>query len=63
MIAIYEFKDLEQQKAQQLSDSLGYKNKINKNTALSEIFNTEENVFQEEKVLKIGFNFTNSKVA
>lgn len=63
MIAIYEFKDLEQQKAQQLSDSLGYKNNINKNTPLSEIFNTEENVFQEEKVLKIGFNFNNSKVA
>ena len=46
-----------------LTDSLGYKNKINKNTPLSEIFNTEENVFQEEKEIKIGFNFTNSKVA
>jgi hypothetical protein len=63
MIAIYEFKDLEQQKAQQLSDSLGFKSKINKNTALSEIFNKEDNVFQEEKEIKIGFNFTNCKVA
>ena len=62
MIAIYEFKDLEQKKAQQLSDSLGYKNKINKNTPLSEIFTPEENVFQEEKELKIGFNFNNTKV-
>ncbi len=63
LIAKYEFKDLEQSKAQVLSNELGFHTTIDKNTALSEIFNQDEKVFQTEKEEKIGFSLGEKKVA
>lgn len=63
LIAKYEFKALEQSKAQELSNSLGFKTTLNKDTALSEIFNQDEKEFQSEKDVKIGFNLADKKVA
>ncbi len=54
LIAKYEFKELEQEKAQQLSDKLGFKTKISTNTLLTDIYNQDENGYQQEKK-KIGF--------
>jgi len=42
LIANYEFKALHSEKAQKLSDSLGYKYKIDSDRTLSEIFNPDE---------------------
>lgn len=62
LIAKYEFKDLEQNKAQELSNSLGFKTNIKKNMALSEIFNQDEKAFQTENEVKIGFNVGDQKI-
>ena len=54
LIAKYEFKALEVPKAQQLSDKLGFKTKILTTTMLTDIYNQNENDFQEKKSV-IGF--------
>lgn len=54
LIAKYEFKALEVGKAQQLSDKLGYQTKILKPTILTDIYNQNENDYQEKKC-RIGF--------
>lgn len=54
LIAKYEFKELEIQKAQQLSDKLGFKTQIAQPTILTDIYNQTENVYLEEKKA-IGF--------
>lgn len=54
LIAKYEFKALEVAKAQQLSDKLGFKTKILEPTILTDIYNQNENDFQEKKSV-IGF--------
>lgn len=54
LIAKYEFKALEIQKAQQLSDKLGFKTKITNPTILTDIYNHNESDFKESKN-KIGF--------
>ncbi len=54
LIAKYEFKALEVDKAQQLSDKLGFKTKITNPTILTDIYNQNENEFKESKN-KIGF--------
>jgi hypothetical protein len=42
LIAIYEFKELQKNKAQVLTESLGHKNSIEKDTLLTEIYNQDE---------------------
>lgn len=54
LIAKYEFKELEIQKAQQLSNKLGFQSEIQKPTILTDIYNQEENDFKEMKN-RIGF--------
>jgi len=54
LIAKYEFKELSVDKAQTLSDSLGFGTKITKPVTLSDIYNQEHPDFREEKN-KIGF--------
>jgi hypothetical protein len=54
LIAKYEFKALEVTKAQQLSDKLGFQTEILKPTILTDIYNQNENDFQEKKSV-IGF--------
>lgn len=54
LIAKYEFKALEVSKAQQLSDKLGFKTKIQNPTILTDIYNQNENDFQQKKSV-IGF--------
>ena len=54
LIAKYEFKALEVAKAQQLSDKLGFKTVISKPTILTDIYNQNENDFQNKKSV-IGF--------
>ncbi len=49
LIAKYEFKALETAKAQQLSDQLGFQTKIIKPTILTDIYNQNENDFQQKK--------------
>lgn len=63
LIAKYEFKELQQNKAQELSNTLGFKTRLMHNTSLAEIFNQDEMVFQPENEVKIGFNFKDGKVA
>ncbi len=55
LIAKYEFKALEINKAQALSDSLGYKNTIKAPTKLSDIYNQNDASFEEQPSVKIGF--------
>jgi len=55
LIAEYEFQDLKQEKAQRLSDSLGFKNTIIEDMTLSEIYNQNDKSFKKEKK-RIGFN-------
>ena len=56
LIASYEFKALQKEKAQQLSDSLGYKTKMEKDMTLAEIYNQEKNRFETGKgKQRIGF--------
>jgi len=54
LIAKYEFKALEVGKAQQLSDKLGFQTEILTPTILTDIYNQNENDFQEKKRV-IGF--------
>ncbi len=54
LIAKYEFKALEINKAQQLSDKLGFQTKILEPTILTDIYNQNESDFKEKK-RKIGF--------
>jgi ATPase family associated with various cellular activities (AAA) len=54
LIAKYEFKALTIAKAQQLSDKLGFETKIILPTILTDIYNQNENDFQQKK-RKIGF--------
>ena len=63
LIAQYDFKDLEQTKAQDLSNSLGFTAIINNALPLSDIFNQDEKIFTPEKDIKIGFNIKEKKVA
>lgn len=49
LIAKYEFKDLEVQKAQMLSTKLGFRTEINSSMTLSAIYNQEEKDFQQIK--------------
>ena len=56
IIAEYEFKELSVDKAQKLSDKLGFNSKISKPTILTDIFNQTEKDFQEKKGIgKVGF--------
>lgn len=56
LIAKYEFKDLEIEKAQQLSNKLGYKTNVNKPMTLTSIYNQDENDFiQSRNNNSIGF--------
>lgn len=54
LIAKYEFKSLEVTKAQQLSDKLGFQTEILIPTILTDIYNQNENDFQQKKRV-IGF--------
>jgi hypothetical protein len=54
LIAMYEFGKLEQSKAQQLSDKLGYKNEIKEAMTLANIYNQDELKFSDNNI-KIGF--------
>jgi hypothetical protein len=57
LIANYEFKELDIDKAQMLSDKLGFKTRIQHPMTLTDIYNQEEPVFQQNKNLApIGFN-------
>lgn len=56
LIAKYEFKELEVEKAQQLSNKLGFKTTIKEPMTLTNIYNQEEKDFQEiKKRSSIGF--------
>jgi hypothetical protein len=56
LIAKYEFKELEVEKAQALSDKLSFNSKIYKPMTLTEIYNQQELTFQENiKRNEIGF--------
>lgn len=55
LIAKYEFKELETQKAQKLSDKLGFQTEINKPMTLTEIYNQTEMSFQTERRKTVGF--------
>jgi len=55
LIVKYEFKALEVAKGQQLSDKLGFQTEILTPTILTDIYNQNENDFQEKKKV-IGFN-------
>jgi hypothetical protein len=56
LIAKYEFKELETEKAQLLSDKLLFHTKINKPMTLTEIYNQDQMSFQQPKQREaIGF--------
>ncbi len=55
LIAKYEFKELETQKAQKLSDKLGFQTQIVKPMTLTDIYNQTEINFQPEKRKAVGF--------
>ncbi|MBC8111207.1 MAG: AAA family ATPase [Verrucomicrobia bacterium] len=56
LIAKYEFQKLHAEKAQKLSDNLGFKTQILEDTTLSDIYNQEEMDFDDRKSdKKIGF--------
>ncbi|WP_086544050.1 AAA family ATPase [Algoriphagus antarcticus] len=61
LIAKYEFKELEIEKAQQLSNKLGFDTSINKPMALTSIYNQDEKDFQQSrKTNPIGFQAINN---
>ena len=61
LIATYEFKDLETEKAQSLSQKLGFKTNLNSPMTLTAIYNQEESDFQQtRKNNPIGFQAINS---
>ena len=49
LIAKYEFKELEIEKAQALSDKLGFNFNVNSPMTLTDIYNQEEKNFQQTK--------------
>lgn len=53
LIAKYEFKELEIEKAQKLSNKLGFKTCIDKPMTLTSIYNQEEKDFQQVKTSKV----------
>ena len=55
LIALHKFDTLSQEKAQKLSDKLGYKNVINADTTLAEIFHQDKESFDYLKPTQIGF--------
>jgi hypothetical protein len=55
LIAKYEFGKLEVEKAQQLSDHLGFDTKVNKPMTLAEIANQHEILFEAKQVQVLGF--------
>ena len=55
LIAKYEFKELETDKAQQLSNKLGFRTLITQPMALTSIYNQEEKDFQIAKNNILGF--------
>ncbi len=56
LIAQYEFKELESEKAQQLSDELGFKTQISSPMTLTEIYNQDEKSFEmQQNKISIGF--------
>jgi hypothetical protein len=55
LIAKYEFRKLERQKAQSLSESLGFDTFLTEEMTLSDIYNQQEMNFEEKKGMKIGF--------
>lgn len=60
LIAKYEFKELQVEKARQLSKKLGFDTSINKPMSLTSIYNQDEKEFQQpEKSNPIGFHATN----
>ena len=61
LIAKYEFKELEVEKAQQLSNKLGFETNINKPMTLTSIYNQNEKDFQQSrKYNPIGFQAINN---
>lgn len=62
LIAKYEFRELEVEKVQVLSEKLGYRNEINSPMTLTAIYNQGENCFVENRKRNlIGFNLQNYK--
>jgi hypothetical protein len=60
LIARYEFKELEKEKTQKLSDKLGFQSIINKPMTLTEIYNQQEMDFRQSKTSNpIGFKTQN----
>ena len=55
LIAKYEFKELETDKAQTLSNKLGYSTKISKPMTLTDIYNQSEMGFEQGRRVGIGF--------
>ena len=55
LIAMYEFKELKQQKANSLSLSLGKELVLNTDATLADIFNIEEEGVMQESFAKIGY--------
>ena len=61
LIAKYEFKELETEKAQKLSDKLGFRTSIESPMTLTAIYNQEEKDFQNSKKSNpIGFQAINN---
>ena len=55
LIAMYEFKELKQQKANSLALSLGKERVINTDATLADVFNIEEEGVMQESFAKIGY--------
>jgi energy-coupling factor transporter ATP-binding protein EcfA2 len=55
LIASYEFKELEIEKAQKLSDNLGRTNIISEPMVITDIYNQAEDTYNIESKVKIGF--------
>lgn len=55
IIAEYEFKELAVDKAQKLSDKLGFNNQISKPTVLTDVFNQTEQDFKKKEIGRVGF--------
>lgn len=60
LIAKYEFKELEVEKAQQLSDKLDFNTIIDKPMTLTSIYNQEEMAFSQVKKTMVGFKVNNN---
>lgn len=55
IIAEYEFKELAVDKAQKLSDKLGFNSQISKPTVLTDVFNQTEQDFKKKETGRVGF--------